>query len=164
LGESDYTNNEVLVDVTIGADTCPGGCRGYDPACCNEGDSCGYANDGSCDCLGIFTWDAADCGNCLDCPAESSCPGGCTANTGPDCTDENPGNLHQNGVCDCGGAFAWDAHDCARCVSNDPECPPIDTCPGGCASGNNSPEECCAGPDDACGFANDGWCDCGGAF
>lgn len=164
LGESDYTNNEALVDVTIPPDSCPNGCRGYDPSFCTDADPMGYANDGSCDCLGVHSWDAADCATCLSCPAQTDCPGGCTPNSGPSCTATNPDGLDHNGVCDCGGAFAWDDDDCDHCISTDPDCPAIDSCPDGCATGNNSPPECCSEADDPCGFANDGWCDCDGAW
>ncbi len=162
LGESDYSNNIALVDVTIPADSCPNGCRAYDAACCNDGDTCGYANDGSCDCMGAYTWDAADCATCLDCPAQTSCTGGCTPNSGPSCTAANPGALDNNGVCDCAGAFAWDDGDCGDCVSNDPDCPAVDSCPNGCDDGAQEPQ-CCSESTDVCGYANDGWCDCGGS-
>ncbi len=161
LGEADYTNNEAVVDVTIPADSCPGGCRGFDATCCADGDPCGWGGDGSCDCMGVFNWDAADCSSCLECPAETTCPGGCTADTGADC--QTAMGRANNGVCDCGGGYAWDEDDCERCVSNDPLCPTIDTCPNGCATGNNQPA-CCSSSSDLCGWSNDGWCDCNGAW
>jgi hypothetical protein len=163
LGETDYTNNDALVDVTIPAETCTG-CRAYDPACCDDADSCGLGGDGTCDCLGVYTWDQADCEVCLDCPAQTSCIGGCTPNTGPGCDAGNPNGLDHNGVCDCAGAFAWDDADCGDCISNDPDCPAIDSCPNGCASASQSPPACCSSGADVCGYANDGWCDCDGAY
>jgi len=73
--ESDLGNNTVTVPVTIedpAANTCPNGCPTYDPGCCVDGDPCGYAGDGYCDCAAEQAWDAADCGNCTaddpDCP------------------------------------------------------------------------------------------------
>lgn len=160
LGEADYTNNEAVVDVTIPADTCPNGCRDFDPGCCADGDPCGLGADGFCDCLGVFSWDAADCRACLACPAETTCTGGCTADTGVDCQTAN--GRANDGVCDCEGNYAWDAADCEHCVSNDPLCPAIDTCPNGCGTGNQQPA-CCASTTDVCGWSNDGWCDCNGA-
>lgn len=31
--------------------------------CCGLSDTCGYADDGACDCFGVRDWDAADCGS-----------------------------------------------------------------------------------------------------
>jgi hypothetical protein len=160
LGESDFTNNEALVDVTIAPDSCPGGCRDYEATCCADGDPCGWGGDGSCDCMGIFNWDSADCVACLDCPAQTSCTGGCTPDTGVDCQFSN--GRANNSVCDCGGNYAWDAADCGDCVSNDADCPSVNTCPGGCASGDNQPA--CCSSNNICGWENDGFCDCNGNF
>jgi hypothetical protein len=67
IAESDYTNDQVEIPVTLGT-TCPAGCRAFDAGCCIDGDPCGQADDGSCDCGGGSTWDDADCSVC-ECPA-----------------------------------------------------------------------------------------------
>ena len=86
--------------------------------------------------------------------------GGCTLNEGTCCTAANSCGLANNDVCDCEGTQAWDTADCTSCLSSDPECANVDTCPNGCAAASMQPG-CCAQADD-CGYANDGWCDCDG--
>jgi hypothetical protein len=73
--EADLANNTVTVPITIedpADNTCPNGCPSFDGGCCIDGDPCGYAGDGYCDCDGQIEWDAADCLNCTsedpDCP------------------------------------------------------------------------------------------------
>lgn len=161
LMESDFTNNDTVVPVTIPGNTCPNGCRAADPTCCAEGDPCGWGADGSCDCGGFYSWDAPDCNECLTCDKTTTCVAGCTLNQGMCCDASNPCNLDGNDVCDCEGAFSWDEADCLSCISDDPACANVDTCPEGCSSAASQPQ-CCAVDDDVCGYANDGWCDCSG--
>ncbi len=161
LAETDFTNNDTVVPVTIPGDSCPNGCRAADAMCCAAGDPCGWGADGSCDCGGFYSWDAPDCSECLACETTTTCIGGCTLNAGMCCDATNPCNLDNNDVCDCEGAFGWDSADCLSCVSDDPECANVDTCPEGCSSAASQPQ-CCQVNDDVCGYANDGWCDCSG--
>jgi hypothetical protein len=164
LAESNYANNVAAVTVTIPASSCPNGCRGPDPVCCQPGDPCGWGADGSCDCAGFFDWDMADCSSCAsgdpDCDFSNTCPGGCTENTGACCADGDPCSLQNNGTCDCGGAFGWDTGDCISCETPDPDCP-VNSCPNGCTAYN--PANNCCGDTNPCNWDGDGWCDCGGA-
>ena len=165
LAESSYANNSVTVPVTITVTSCPGGCRTSDEACCAPGDPCGWGNDGSCDCADYFGWDTVDCGACLDTSAECSlsntCPAGCTANTGACCADGDPCGLAGNGACDCAGAFSWDMVECGACLAQgDPDCP-VNSCPNGCTPPD--PGNFCCGDANPCNWAEDGYCDCGGA-
>ncbi len=160
LAESDYGNNLATVPVTIPVDSCPGGCTPFDATCCQPGDPCNLAGDGACNCGGLQPWDAADCASCFACEVSTTCPGGCTEQAGSCCTSANSCNKANDGVCDCQGAFAWDAADCDNCISADPTCPPANSCPSGCTAFN--PNDPCCGPSNVCGWDNDGWCDCGG--
>ena len=106
--------------------TCPAGCSPNQGACCADGDPCGLAANGACDCAGALAWDAADCAGCTttdpDCPVDT-CPNGCTpADGNPCCASAQACGWDHDGWCDCGGA-AWDAADCAMCLSNEPDCP-----------------------------------------
>jgi hypothetical protein len=162
LGESDYTNNLAQVPVTIPTNSCPTGCTDIDPTCCGD-DSCGLADNGSCDCSGVALSEADDCATCFGCIVDSSCPGGCTPVAGNSCCAAgDPCGAADNGVCDCEGTQAWDAEDCSSCASSDPECQAVDSCPDGCTP--NDPMDPCCGPDDTCGYSGDGWCDCGGTL
>lgn len=160
LAESDYTNNEQEFDLEILPETCPQGCRPTDVSCCADGDPCGWGGDGSCDCGGFYDWDAADCAYCLSCEAVTTCTGGCTLASDPCCDAQNSCNLAGNDVCDCEGTQPWDSADCTSCISSDPECANVNTCPNGCTSFQSQPQCCVAG--DPCGYAGDGWCDCSG--
>jgi hypothetical protein len=77
VDEADYENNQVLVPLTVPANTCPGGCRAWSDDCCREGDPCGLNANGACDCGGIFAWDEAECHACVsdspDCQAPFQC-------------------------------------------------------------------------------------------
>jgi hypothetical protein len=128
IAESRYDDNTYQVPVTIGASTCPNGCLPYDESCCKAGNPCGLTGNGSCDCADRFGWDAADCAACwFDDPAcfpgYNSCPGACTPGGGNCCSADDPCNLHDNGSCDCAGAFEWEMNDCSNCASPDPDCP-----------------------------------------
>lgn len=164
IAESDYTNNTVTTPITIPADSCPNGCREPSEACCQPGDPCGWAADGSCDCAAYFAWDDADCAACSSadpaCDFTNTCPGGCTPNVGMCCDPADPCGLAGNGACDCGGAFDWDLPECVGCTTQDPDCP-VNSCPNGCTA--YDPTNPCCGPTDTCGWTGDGWCDCGGA-
>lgn len=165
LVEASYDNDEADVPITIPENTCPGGCLAVDPMCCQPGDPCGWAANGRCECADHFGWDGADCGSCLPtgpaCLAESSCPAGCTENMGACCADGDPCGLAGNYACDCGGAFAWDDADCVHCTHPDPPCPP-NSCPNGCTPAGVSAQCCVDG--NPCGWAGDGFCDCGGTW
>lgn len=145
--------------------TCPGGCTPVGDPCCNQDDTCNLGWNGVCDCGNTFWWEYADCEACVpledDCSGASTCPGGCTANAGPCCGDTDTCGWADDGVCDCGGAFAWDAADCTRCISDDPDCAPFDSCPGGCLPYDPS-DGCCDWSGDLCGRALNGVCDCSG--
>ncbi len=162
LAESDYTNNVAQIPFVIEAISCGTGCGPSELACCGDTDTCGRAENGQCDCGGFQPWDYVDCAACAFCTDATTCPGGCTAASDPCCDPANPCALGTDGICQCAGTQAWDAADCAACVSGDPECAPADSCPQGCP--NNSGDACCSDLDnDACGWAGDGYCDCGGA-
>lgn len=165
LAESSYDNNTADVTVTVPANSCQNGCVPVDAACCKPGDPCGWAGNGSCDCGDFFGWDGADCGECIpdseDCLTVSSCPAGCSPDSGPCCADGDPCGLAGNYACDCGGAFAWDDADCGTCDNPNPPCP-VNTCPNGCTSAASSPQCCVDG--DPCGWDGDGFCDCSGLF
>jgi hypothetical protein len=158
LAESDYTNNTASVIVTIEVETCTG-CGPDDATCCGDTDTCGWANNGLCDCNGFQPWDAADCTSCGGCTDATTCPGGCTAASDPCCDPANPCGLGQDGICQCAGTQAWDAADCQQCVSADADCAPVDSCPGDCPSNSGSP---CCSAGDPCGWSGDGYCDCNG--
>jgi len=160
LAEETYDNNSALIPIVIAPDTCPNDCRPVDAICCAADNPCGWSGDGSCDCGGLFDWDVADCSSCLACEKVTTCTGGCTLDAGACCTAANSCGLADNDVCDCEGAQAWDEADCTSCISSDPECANVDTCPNGCAAA--SMQVGCCGQLDDCGYANDGWCDCGG--
>ena len=107
LAETDYSNNEALVDVTIEANSCPGGCRATDETCCRPGDPCGWGDDGSCDCGGAFSFEGNDCATCFatGCKMGNTCPAGCTPNDDPACcVDGDPCGLAENGL-PCGLQF-----------------------------------------------------------
>jgi len=165
LTESSYDNNTADVGVVIPPNSCPGGCKPVDPDCCQPGDPCGWAGNASCDCADHFGWDGADCGSCLPtdpaCLVDSTCPAGCTENTGACCADGDPCGLGGNFACDCAGAFAWDDADCLHCNSADPPCP-ANSCPNGCTPAGVSVQCCQDG--NPCGWSGDGFCDCGGTF
>lgn len=162
LAESDFTNNTGSVPVTIAPESCVNGCRPVDETCCRPDDPCGWAADGSCDCADTFGWDSVDCSNCntggRECTAQNSCPGGCASPEGA-CDPSNPLGLANNGVCECGGLQDWDVVDCEHCATASPECP-VNSCPRGCSP--LTTDRCCANGV-ACGWDNDGECDCGGA-
>lgn len=160
LIESDYTNNEQTFNLEILPESCPQGCREVDPMCCAAGDPCGWGSDGSCDCGGFYDWDAQDCSYCLSCEPVTTCTGGCTLASDPCCDAANSCGLAGNDVCDCEGTQMWDEADCTSCISSDPECANVNTCPNGCSSFQSQPQ--CCGAGDPCGYANDGWCDCSG--
>lgn len=107
--------------------TCPAGCPADPGGCCGAVDSCGLANDGACDCGGLAPWDALDCSACTtpspSCPV-NTCPAGCTGPNADPCCGNAQGctTWIADGWCDCGGA-AWDAADCALCLTLDPACP-----------------------------------------
>jgi hypothetical protein len=159
LAESDYSNDVATVPVTIPPNACPQGCGVSDATCCAAGDPCGKANDGACDCGGQFGWDVADCDNCYGCQLTTTCPGGCTPASDPCCEPGDPCGWADNGVCDCEQTEPWDDGDCTSCVSDDPECANVNTCPNGCTTAAS--QSCCVSGD-PCGYAGDGWCDCGG--
>lgn len=158
LAESDYTNNVANIDVTITPAACPGGCGATNPACCADGNPCGLAGNGLCDCDGFYAWDAQECTDCELCSGATTCPGGCTPSNDACCDAGNSCNLGQDGICQCGGAQPWDAVDCAQCVSSDADCGVVDSCPAGCTDATNA---CCAAGD-MCGWSGDGSCDCDG--
>lgn len=160
LAEESFDNNEAFIPIVVEPDSCPNGCRPDDAVCCGDVDTCGWAGDGSCDCGGQYEWDAGDCASCLSCDLVTTCSGGCTLNEGNCCTAANSCGLANNDVCDCEGAQAWDEADCTSCISSDPECANVDTCPNGCAAA--AMQVGCCGATDDCGYAGDGWCDCGG--
>ncbi|MFO0590916.1 MAG: lysyl oxidase family protein [Polyangiaceae bacterium] len=165
LAESSYDNNVADAEVTVPDNTCKNGCVPSDATCCQPDDPCGWAQNGSCDCADHFGWDSADCGSCLPsdlyCLVASSCPSGCTADTGNCCADGDPCGLGGNNACDCEGHYSWDAADCDHCNSPVSPCP-ANTCPNGCTSVDMSPSCCQA--DNPCGWTSDGFCDCGGQF
>jgi len=78
LAEADYTNNVAEVPVVVCRaeivgdcemfSSCPGGCDEPDLACCTDGDPCGRAADGVCDCDATQSWDEADCAFCACAP------------------------------------------------------------------------------------------------
>lgn len=161
LAESDYTNNTVMIPFVIEQETCTGGCGPSDPACCGGMDTCLFSGNGLCDCGGFQPWDYVDCQTCSGCTEATTCPGGCTPSDDVCCDPANPCGLGPDGICQCAGAQAWDAQDCAACISSDLDCAPVDSCPSGCPS--NAGNACCADPaNDTCGWAGDGFCDCGG--
>lgn len=164
IAEASYDNNEALVPVVVPGNSCVNGCRSDDPVCCAAGNPCGWDNDGSCDCADAFGWDGADCSSCLNndpaCDLGNTCPAGCTADQGACCGANDSCGLANNHACDCGGVYGWDAVDCSNCLSPNPICP-VNTCPAGCTAPN--PNDPCCTDGAACGWANDGWCDCGGA-
>ncbi|MFO0552649.1 MAG: lysyl oxidase family protein [Polyangiaceae bacterium] len=161
LAESSYNNNEALIPVTITQDACPGGCGPVDPTCCAPNDPCGWAANSTCDCNGFYEWDAAACSTCPSCTDMTTCPGGCTPPTDACCDPSNPCNLGTDGVCSCAGTQTWDQQDCSHCESADADCAGVvvDSCPNACTPNNNP--MCCAA-NDPCGWASDGYCDCGG--
>jgi hypothetical protein len=165
LMETSFDNNQADVEVVIPPNTCPNGCKRVDAKCCQPGDPCGWANNGSCDCGDHFGWDAADCAACIPpdklCLADLTCPRGCSANSGPCCADGDPCGLANNFACDCEDKFAWDDADCKGCNNPDPPCP-TNTCPNGCTSPAEHPQ-CCAA-DNPCGWGTDGYCDCSGLY
>lgn len=158
IAESSFDNNVALVPVTIAAETCPNGCGNPDPACCADGDPCGLAANGLCDCDGFYPWDAQECSGCESCTGATTCPGGCTPPDDACCDPTNPCGLGDDGICQCAGTQAWDSVDCAQCSSADPDCVPIDTCPGGCTPNTGA----CCSDGDPCGWSGDGSCDCDG--
>lgn len=160
LAEEDYANNIGFATVTIEPDSCPMGCRDDDAGCCSAEDPCGRANDGYCDCNGTMEWDADDCRTCLACEMDTTCVAGCTLASDECCDPSNPCGLADNDVCDCEGTQTWDQFDCTSCVSSDPECANVNTCPNGCTEAANQPQCCTAA--NSCGYDNDGYCDCGG--
>jgi hypothetical protein len=162
LGESDYSNNVATIPFVIEPESCTDGCGPNHASCCGDTDTCGWAENGLCDCGGFQPWDAVDCGTCTFCTQATSCEGGCTPAADACCDPSNPCALGTDGICACAGTQAWDAVDCATCASSDPDCAPIDTCPMGCA--DNAGDQCCSDDVvDQCGWAGDGSCDCGGA-
>ena len=165
LIEASFDNDTADVTVTIPENTCPNGCAPVDGACCQPGDPCGWAQNGSCDCADHFGWDGADCGSCLptspQCLADSTCPAGCSANMGACCAEGDPCGFANDNACECEGQFAWDDADCGHCNNPAPPCPP-NTCPNGCTPVDVSPQCCMDG--NPCGWAGDGFCDCGGAL
>lgn len=157
LLESSYANNVAFIPVTIASDACPAGCANTPANCCAEGNPCNLANNDQCDCDGFFDWDAEECTGCETCTPATTCPGGCTDPATDVCCDpSNPCGLGTDGICQCAGTELWDAEDCTQCVSADPSCAPVDSCPAGC-TGTDSP--CCA-DGDPCGWSGDGSCDC----
>lgn len=161
LAESDYTNNSAVFNVTVEPDSCPQGCRpDTNDGCCSIDDSCNHAEDGFCDCGGFYEWDAVDCSSCLGCDKVTTCTGGCTLASDVCCSAGDPCGYANNNVCDCEGMEDWDETDCTSCISSDPECSNVNTCPNGCSSAQSQPQ--CCGQNDDCGYANDGWCDCSG--
>jgi hypothetical protein len=164
LAEESYDNNIAEVPVVVPPNTCPNGCVTVDAVCCKEGDPCGWANNGSCDCTNFFGWDAQDCSSCAGdvlCTTPSSCPAGCSPNNGPCCAEGDPCGLAGNHACDCAGELDWDAQDCGTCSNPNPPCP-VNTCPNGCTPANISQACCMDG--NPCGWDHDGFCDCGGLY
>jgi len=162
LAELDYTNDSAAIPIVVEADSCPNGCNPTDAACCADGDPCGKAQDGVCDCGGFYDWDVQDCHACLECEMATTCVGGCAVPEGDSCcAPGDPCHLANDDVCNCGGLEDWDEADCTSCISSDPDCASVNTCPNGCTTVQQAGFQCC-GSTDTCGFANDGWCDCGG--
>lgn len=121
LPESNYDNDIAAVPFTLEAVTCPNGCVQEDAGCCLDGDPCGWAANGSCDCQDAFGWDGADCANCkfIGCVG---CPFGCSGEQNFCCGDEDRCGYAEDGWCDCEGTEEWDSVDCANCFDPDPLC------------------------------------------
>jgi len=159
LAESDYSNNVEDIPVTILPDACPGGCGATDPACCADANPCNLDGNDLCDCDGFYAWDAQECTDCQLCSGATTCPGGCTPASDACCDAGNSCSLGEDGICQCAGTQAWDAVDCAQCVSADLDCAVVDSCSGGCTDTSNV--ACCAAGD-PCGWSGDASCDCDG--
>lgn len=123
LPESNYDNDVALVPYTLREFTCPNGCVVEDDACCADGDPCGWAANGSCDCQDAFGWDGADCANCevIGCKA---CIFGCSGENRFCCGANDDCGFAEDGWCDCEGTRDWDSVDCANCADPDPACRP----------------------------------------
>ncbi|MFO8072062.1 MAG: hypothetical protein R6V85_09330 [Polyangia bacterium] len=92
--------------------------------------------------------------------ADESCPG--YEGEDPCCSLDDPCGWAGDGQCDCQGTCPWDADDCAggpdggdTDTGSDP-----DGGPAYC-EGYQGDDPCCI-PDDPCGWADDGYCDCEG--
>ena len=81
-----------------------GGGSGDD--CCQAGDPCGWADDGSCDCPDDF-WDFSDCNG-----GEGEAEAEAEAEAEPDCCSPgDPCDLAFDGWCDC-PEQDWEQSDC----------------------------------------------------
>jgi hypothetical protein len=134
---------------------CDGECNPADPiyseCTCGVEDPCGWIEDGECDerCISdhVVTEMFDDFEDCTDCQGqcESVVYSPCTCNTFDPC------GWGGNGFCDSYcfvytqlGEIFDDSEDCG-------------VCSGACTLGVRT--TCTCGPDDPCGFSNDGWCD-----
>ena len=94
--------------------------------CCTAANLCDYAGDGYCDCGGAFAWDDADCGGSTPgntctyaydgiCDEPTFCDYGTDTSdcAGSCCSASDPCDWANDSICDCNGAFAWDANDCS---------------------------------------------------
>lgn len=63
FAESDMANNVDERTAHIPS-SCPMGCPGWSPGCCDEENRCDWGGDGFCDCEGEFDWEVSDCANC----------------------------------------------------------------------------------------------------
>lgn len=127
-------------------------CPGYtgSSSCCTNGNPCKYATNGTCDCDGTCSWEAAecvsgpmcgdgycdsgeDCANCAGdcgCAMGEICSGGvCSADYCPGyagssacCVNGDPCGYAGDGYCDCEGACSWESSDCSAPVCGDGYC------------------------------------------
>jgi len=88
--------------------------------CCGPADPCDWANDGWCDCGGNYKWDMHDCqgwANDVYAIEDVYCDDGCSYYDVSDalyncCSEWDPCNWSNDGMCDCKGMFGWDYLDC----------------------------------------------------
>ena len=147
-GPADGHFFDVTVDVTDAVTLTDAGTD-----CCSAPDPCGLAHNGACDCDGLFAWDDWDC---FLAPVDTYLTDGNLfgdTDAGSCCTIWDPCEWANDGVCDCGGQYEWDDHDCSGVVLLDA----VSLLDGDAYS------DCCS-PSDPCDWANDYICDCGGQF
>jgi hypothetical protein len=94
--------------------------------CCSPSNPCDWADDGWCDCGGIYEWDLHDCqgwSGDVYYFEDVYCEEGCsyydvTVDGGEYdaqyncCSEWDPCNWANDGMCDCKGMFGWDSQDC----------------------------------------------------